>query len=47
MWALVEETDRLGAVKRSAYTLGEEEAYHRLVQLDERGMGRVTFLTLK
>lgn len=46
-WALVEETDRLGAVKRSAYTLGEEEAYHRLVQLDERGMGRVTFLTLK
>ena len=46
-WALVEETDRLGAVERSAYTLGEEEAYHRLVQLDERGMGRVTFLTLK
>ncbi len=46
-WVLVEETDCLGAVKRSAYTLGEEEAYHRLVQLDERGMGRVSFLTFK
>lgn len=46
-WVLVSETDRLGAVKRSAYTLGEEEVYHRLVRLDERGMGRVVYLTLK
>ena len=47
VWALVEETDRLGAVKRSAYTLGEDGVDHRLVRLDERGMGRVTFLTLE
>ncbi|MGO5022477.1 hypothetical protein ACTQ4E_05200 [Lawsonibacter sp. LCP25S3_G6] len=47
VWVLVSETDRLGAVKRSAYTLGEEGASHRLVRLDERGMGRVTYLTLK
>ena len=47
VWALVEERDRLGAVKRSAYTLGEEASYHRLVRLDERGMGTVTYLTLE
>lgn len=47
VWALVEETDRLGAVKRSAYTLGEDGIDHRLVLLDERGMGTVTYLTLE
>lgn len=47
-WALVEETDRLGAVTRTAYTLGGEQgASHRLVLLDERGMGRVETLILE
>ena len=47
-WALVEETNRLSAGKRTAYTLGREEAAaHRLVLLDDRGLGRVVYLTME
>lgn len=46
-WALVAETGEAGEVGRSVYTLGEEGAAHRIVLLDERGMGTVTYLTLE
>lgn len=46
VWAMVTETDRLGADKRTAYTLEEEETSHQLVQLDARGLGRLVYLTL-
>lgn len=46
-WALVSVVDRQGTVERAAYTLGENGAAHRLVRLDERGMGRVVYLTLE
>lgn len=47
VWALVAETDRLGNVKRSSYTLLEEAVVHSLVRLDERGMGEFSSLTLE
>ncbi len=46
-WALVAETDENGAVRRTCHTLGEEGVSHRLVRLDERGMGTLTYLTLE
>lgn len=46
-WAMVAETGEAGEVGRSAYTLGEDGIDHRLVLLDERGMGTVTYLTLE
>ena len=45
-WALVTETDENGAVKRTAYTLEEEGVSHRLIRLDERGLGTPVYLTL-
>ena len=46
-WAVVEENYEAGSVRRTSYTLGEEETCHRLVRLDERGMGSVVYLTLE
>ena len=47
VWALVTVTDRRGGVERAAYTLdGPIGAFHRLIQLDERGSGRVADLEL-
>ena len=47
-WALVEEKDHLSAVKRTVYTLDREEAAaHRLVLLDDRGLGRIVYLTME
>lgn len=47
VWALVTQRDRTGDTERSVYTLGTEAgASHHLVQLDERGMGRVVYLNL-
>lgn len=46
-WSLVAATDDRGTVIRSAYTLGgEAEATHPLIQLDERGLGTVVYLSL-
>ena len=47
VWAMVAETGEAGEIGRAAYTLGEEGVSHRLVLLDERGMGTVTYLTLE
>lgn len=49
VWALVTTADSLGTVARCAYTLDEpgKTAYHRLIQMDERGMGRVVDLLLE
>lgn len=47
VWALVTVTDQRGGVERAAYTLdGPIGAFHRLIQLDERGSGRVADLEL-
>lgn len=47
-WALVEEMDRLSAIKRTVYTLDREEAAaHRLVLLDDRGLGSVVYFTME
>lgn len=46
VWAMVSESDRNGRIKRTAHTL-DEGASHRLVLLDENGMGHVVDLELK
>ena len=47
VWALVTVTDCRGSVERAAYTLdGPIGAFHRLIQLDVRGSGRVADLEL-
>ena len=45
-WAVVVETGEEGEIARTAYTLSEEKVNHRLVLLDQRGMGQVVYLTL-
>lgn len=47
VWALAAQTDRLGQMERTVYTLEPEGAAHRLIQLDERGVGRAIYLTLE
>lgn len=47
-WVTVEELEHTGAVTRTAYTLGGEQGIsHPLVLLDDRGLGRVSGLTLE
>ena len=48
-WALVTETDRNGRVKRTAHSLdnADQKASHRLVRLDDDGLGHVVYLELR
>lgn len=48
-WALVTETDRNGRVKRTAHSLdnADQGGSHRLVRLDDDGLGHVVYLELR